>query len=213
MPNAYITEFAGPMPALTAARSCKTDEGSKRGMIDRSHPLCRLFTDLVARRLYGDAGIRDPSIAEYVSTVLTTFADVNNLYRVRDARGKRLEEVGEMLMESDPMLAARSFDREREVRKHVGDFTLFFTGLFPEYVASLPRRGLHLDAFMDYLQAGKESYRIVSFFDQFEYQAEAPLFRRLSDQFETCVYGLNLVKRDLEGLQQDYCRNLKVRIQ
>jgi len=105
-----------------------------------------------------------------------------------------------MLIESNPMLAARSFDREREVRKHIGDFTLFFTGFFPEYVASLPRRGLRLDAFIDYLQAGKESYRIVSFFDQFEYRAEAPLYRRLSDQFETCVYGLNLVKRDLESL-------------
>jgi hypothetical protein len=144
---------------------------------------------------------------------LTTFADVNNLYRIRDARGKRLEEVGEMLIESNPMLATRSFDREREVRKHVGDFTLFFTGLFPEYVASLPRRGLRLDAFIDYLQAGKESYRIVSFFDQFEYKAEAPLFRRLSDQFETCVYALNLVKHDLESHQQDYYLTLKARIQ
>ena len=63
------------------------------------------------------------------------------------------------------------------------------------------------------MQAGKESYRIVSFFDQFEYRAEAPLYRRLSDQFETCVYGLNLVKRDLESFQQDYYRNLKARIQ
>jgi hypothetical protein len=193
---------------------CKIEEGRvKSGMIDRCHPLRRLFTELVARRLYGDAGVRDPSIAEYVSTVLTTFADVNNLYRIRDARGKRLEEVGEMLIESNPMLAARSFDREREVRKHVGDFTLFFTGLFPEYVASLPRRGLRLDAFIDYLQAGKESYRIVSFFDQFEYKAEAPLFRRLSDQFETCVYALNLVKHDLESHQQDYYLTLKARIQ
>ena len=182
-------------------------------MIDRQHPLRRLFTDLVTRRLRGDAGICDPSIAEYISTVLTTFADVNNLYRFRDARGRRLEDVGEMLIESNPMLVARSFDRERAIRKHVGDFTLFFTGLFPEYVASLPRRGLRLDSFIDYLKAGKESYRIVSFFDQFEYKAEAPLFRRLSDEFERCVYGLNLVKRDLESCRQDCYRTLKREIQ
>ena len=30
------------------------------------------------------------------------------------------------------MFEAPSFDREREVRKHIGDFTLFFAGLFPE---------------------------------------------------------------------------------
>lgn len=181
--------------------------------VDRHHPLRKLFNELVARRLSGDVGVCDPSLSEYISALLTSFAHVENLYKIRDARGKRLEEVGEMLVESNPLLAGRSFDREREVRKHVGDFTLFLAGLFPEYVASLPRRGLHLDAFIDYLQAGKESYRIVSFFDQFEYRNEAPLFRRLSEQFETCVYGLNLVKRDLESFQQDYYKRLKTSIQ
>src|SRR2546429_6102266 len=47
----------------------------------------------------------------------------------------RSEDVGEMLIESNPMLEAPSFDRERAVRKHVGDYTLFMTGLFPESVA------------------------------------------------------------------------------
>jgi hypothetical protein len=181
--------------------------------VARSHPLRQFFTRLVRQRLYEDAGLRDAAIAEYVSNVLTDFAHVDNLYRIRDARGKRLEDVGHMLIESNPLLAARSFDREREVRKHIGDFTLFLAGLFPEHVASLPRNGLRLDAFVDYLKAGKESYRIVSFFDQFEYRDEAPLFRRLSEHFETCVYSLNLVKRDLEQFQNEYYRRLKTIIQ
>lgn len=182
-------------------------------LVDRNHPLSKLFTDLVWRRVCGDAGLWDPSLAEYVAALLTNFADVNNLYRIRNARGKRLEDVGEMLIESNPLLAAHSFIREREVRKHIGDFTLFFAGLFPEYVASLPRRGLRLDAFIDYVKAGKESYRIVSCFDQFEYKNEAPLFRRLSEQFETCVYGLNLVKQDLENFQKDFYRRLRSSLQ
>ena len=62
---------------------------------------------------------------------------------------------------------------------------------------------------MDYVKAGKESYTIVSSFDQFEYREEAPLFRRLSETFELCVYGLHLVKRDLERFQQDYCRRVQ----
>src|SRR5437899_6632116 len=48
--------------------------------------------------------------------------------------GRRLEDVGEMLIESNPLLGAASFGREREVRKHVGDYTLFLTGLFPEHL-------------------------------------------------------------------------------
>jgi len=172
--------------------------------IPPDHPLCKLFRELVVRRFYGDAMLRDADIARYVSNLLVEFAHVKNLYKIRDARGRRLEDVGLMLIESNPLLEGRSFDREREVRKHIGDYTLFLSGLFPEYVASLPRRGLRVDAFIDYLKAGKESYRIVSCFDQFEYRDEAPLFRRLSDSFELCVFGLNLVKQDLERMRQQY---------
>lgn len=61
------------------------------------------------------------------------------MYRIGNAGGRRLEEVADMLVESNPLLDAWSFDREREVRKHIGDFTLFFSGLFPEAVVSLLR--------------------------------------------------------------------------
>jgi hypothetical protein len=167
--------------------------------ISPNHPLRRLFTDLVGHELGPD---RD--IARYVGDLLVDFTHVDRLYRIRNSRGKRLEEVGEMLLESNPLLDARSFEREREVRKHVGDFTLFLTGMFPEYVAALPRRGLRLDSVIDYVKAGKESYRVVAAFDQFEYHRVAPLFRRLSEQFEFCVFGLNQVKNRLAAIRQEY---------
>jgi hypothetical protein len=109
-------------------------------------------------------------------------------------------------VESNPVLDASSFEREREVRKHIGDYTLFLTGLFPEYVAALPRRGLRLDSFVDYMKAGKESYRIVAAFDQFEYRHVAPFFRRLAEQFEYCVHGLNRVKGGLEAIREEQYR-------
>jgi hypothetical protein len=144
---------------------------------------------------------------------MTDFVHVDNLYRIRNALGARLEDVGEMLIESNPLLGASSFDRERAVRKHVGDYTLFMAGLFPESVARTPRaRRPSLDLFVDFIKAGKESYAIVSSFDQFEYRDEAPLFRRLSESFELCVLGLNLVKQDLEQLQQKHYGRLKERL-
>ena len=181
----------------------------KETQIGSTHPLRVLFRDLVWRRFSGDAQLGDMRLAAYVSGLLVDFTHVDSLYRIRDARGKRLEDVGEMLIESNPLLDAPSFDREREVRKHVGDYTLFMTGLFPECVASLRRQPLRLDAFVDFMKAGKESYAVVSAFNQFEYAAEAPLFRQLSDNFELCVFGLNLVKQDLERFQRAYYQNLR----
>ena len=46
-----------------------------------------------------------------------------------------------MLLESNPVFGpAPSFDRERQVRKHIGDYTLFFTGMFPESINHLHLR-------------------------------------------------------------------------
>jgi hypothetical protein len=167
------------------------------------HPLRRLFTELVGRRFFDDVRLQDFELVRYTADLLTDFADARRLYWLRDASGRALDDVGEMLLESHPLLAPRgSFDRERAIRKHIGDFTLFMAGLFPESIARHRRRGsLRLDAFVDYIQAGKESYAIVSSYDQLEYQHEAPLFRKLSEQFELCVFGLNLVKGDLERLR------------
>lgn len=181
-------------------------ELSSRG----EHSLHQFFEDLVSRHFTEDVRLEEPSITQYVSDLLSSFARIKNLYQIRNAYGKQLDDVGEMLVESNPMLEATSFDRERAVRKHVGDYTLFMTGLFPESVAkSNQAKRRRLDAYLDFVQAGKESYAIVSSFDQFEYRGEATLFRRLSENFELCVVGLNLVKQDLEEFQRDYYRRLR----
>jgi hypothetical protein len=48
------------------------------------------------------------------------------------------------------------------------------------------------------VRAGKESYWIVSQFNVFEYAQEAPLFEKLADSFEGCVYGLTKVRGEME---------------
>ena len=173
------------------------------------HPLNLFFTKLVDRHLAGSAGIDDREVARYIASLLVDFTHVDSLYRVRNAAGKRLEQVGEMLIESNPLLEGRSFFYEREVRKHIGDYTLFLTGLFPEYVARLPKREFKIDAMVDYIRAGKESYAVVASFDQFEFKDVAPLFRRLSQQFELCVFGLNLAKQEIEENQRQWYRDVQ----
>lgn len=172
-----------------------------RSGISPDHPLRRLFRELVWRRLEGDIRLGDVQVAAYVADVLTDFTHTDALYPLRGAGGRRLEEVGEMLLASNPLLSDVSFEAEREVRKHIGDFTLFFVGLFPEWLDSVARRrSIGADALVDYVRAGKESYAIVAEFTYSRYAAEAPLFRRLSEEFELCVLGLNLVKGDLARL-------------
>jgi hypothetical protein len=178
--------------------------GHASARISPGHPLRRLFSELVSTE------VPDRELAVYVANLLVDFVHVDQVYRIRDARGKRLEEVGELLVASDPLLEGGSFDREREVRRHIGDYTLFMTGMFPEHVAALPKRGLRLDSLIDYIRTGKNSYRIVGAFDQFEHRHVAPLFRRLADEFEVCVHGLNRVKSRMEAMRDEQYRAWKV---
>jgi hypothetical protein len=171
-------------------------------MVPESHPLQTLFQELVGRHYAEAIGIRDPQIVAYVSHLLAEFCEADQLYRIRDSSNRALADVGEMLLESDPVYGpAPSFDRERQVRKHIGDYTLFFAGMFPESINHLRLRRQRLESFVEWIKAGKESYYIVSKFEHFEYAKVAPMFATLSRKFEECVYGLNQVKNDLEEMQ------------
>jgi hypothetical protein len=171
-------------------------------MIPESHLLRDFFLDLVSRHYAETIVLRDPEVSGYVANMLTDFCEDEQLHKIRDSAGRPLHDVGEMLLESDPIYgAAPSFDRERQVRKHIGDYTLFFTGMFPESINSYRLRRNRLESFIDFIQAGRESYYIVSKFDYFEYAKVAPLFRKMAENFEECVVGLNMVKNDLQEMQ------------
>jgi len=176
-------------------------------VIPESHPLQTMFLDLVSRHYADEVGLRDAEMNAYIAAMLSDFCHSEHLHMIRNAAGRPLDDVGELLLEADPVYGpAPSFDRERQVRKHIGDYTLFFTGMFPESLNRYRLRNRRLESLIDFVKAGKESYYIVSKFEYFEYAKVAPLFARLSEHFEECVYGLNGVKNELNELQHTITR-------
>ena len=171
-------------------------------MIGDNHPLREFFHEVVQRNFDTMLELRDPEVTGYVANMLTEFCEADQLFAIRNALGRQLADVGEMLMEADPVYGpAPSFDRERQVRKHIGDYTLFFSGMFPESINHFRLRRQRLENFIEFVKAGKESYYIVSKFEHFEYAKVAPLFAKLSREFEACVFGLNAVKNELRERQ------------
>lgn len=141
----------------------------------------------------------DEGLLDYLAQMLARFTLFDNVYRLRTDAGQRLTDVADMLVEGDVRLNATSFAREREVHRHIGDFTLFWTGVFPESVPRL--KGFGHDLLIDYRRQGKESYHIVSTFDLGRYRDEAPLFRKLSDDFDRCADGLRHVRDQWDALR------------
>ena len=63
-------------------------------MIPESHPLQKLFLELVGRHYAEEIGIRDPQIVNYVAQLLAEFCDVDQLFKVHDAQDRPLGDVG-----------------------------------------------------------------------------------------------------------------------
>jgi hypothetical protein len=165
--------------------------------ISPNHPIRELFRSVVERAFQRQLGVNDPALAGYVGDVLVDFTHRDHVFRIRDAFGRQLEEVGEMLVEGDVSLNATSFEREREVHKHIGDFTLFWTGVYPEMLRHF-RAASRRDHLVDYVEQGRKSYRIAATFEYGSYAAQAPVLRQLADEFETCMVGLHMVRRELD---------------
>jgi hypothetical protein len=163
-----------------------------------SHPLEPFFQQAVRNSYEGKLGLNDPDVTGYVARLLCEFTEADKLYSVRDVAGRPIEELSEMMLAADPVHgSATSFDAERAIRKHIGDYALFVAGMYPEAMDSNRRHRRKRPSLGELILAGKESYFIVSQFNLCEYEQEAPLFARLSDRFERCILGLALVREEL----------------
>jgi hypothetical protein len=146
------------------------------------------FFSWATRRTFWDLNFKDKKVTDYISSLLTDFAQTENLYRIRDQKGRRLESVVEMLLEAQEIASADApLAREREIRKHVGDYVLFMTGMFKEYTDRLSLTSY-------YLQEGMKAYWSVSDIDHVRYHPDAVLFKELAEKFEFCVGGLNYLR-------------------
>src|SRR2546427_7590570 len=100
--------------------------------IPEHHPLRKLFGALAERAFTEKLGWPDFNVSDYISKLLVEFTRTDHLYRIKSAKGEQLEAVVDLLYESEVTHGSRSFEREREVHRHIGDFTLFMAGLFPQ---------------------------------------------------------------------------------
>ena len=147
------------------------------------------FFHEMTRRSFWQLGINDATVAGYVADVLTDFASANNFYRIRSQAGKKLDGVVEILAEtSDDPAGENRVLKERELRKYLGDYTLFMSGIFRSYVEK--------SGFLDYyLQEGQRSYWTVSELDLSLYRTGFFLFQELSKKFEYYSGALDYMRK------------------
>lgn len=115
-----------------------------------------------------------------------------------------MTQVAEMIVEANERVGTA----RRQVHRHIGDFTLFWAGVYPEALREL-RSSAKKDHFIDYCSQGKRAYRIASSIETSEPEdAPSEILERLSREFEMCAYGLREVRREWERRDDDEVRAL-----
>jgi hypothetical protein len=153
----------------------------------------RRFFDRAIGASFRDLALRDDPALAYLADLLTRFARTESLYP-RGVASARLETVVDMLLEAQAVWQPEHFQPEHEVtvRRHIGDYTLFMTGIFPERVERVASTGY-------YIREGKRAYQFVSEHHRASARrgdgAGPPLYRRLADRFEVYARALDYARR------------------
>lgn len=159
----------------------------------RANGVRRFFAGVTEYVFQTRLGVADPPMVDYISDLLSRFLRSDEVYGVRSPRGTRLTQVADMLEEA----THRQGPAKRQLHRHIGDFTLFWTGLYPEIADRMQRTG-GKDMLLDYRDQGKRNYLIASSIPVEREQAPAEVLERLSDCFDICTYGLQEVRKAWE---------------
>ena len=163
--------------------------------IASSHPLRRLFRGLVEQVFMTEIGVCDTQLTDYLSALLSDFVHVDAIYRLRTVDGKVIRELSRAGAEAYLGPDVDGTYRTRLINRYIGDFTLFWAGVYPESLRA--RNGPN--RLREYLLQGRRSYGIASELSNDDAEPPPALLRQLSEEFESCVHGLHLVR---EGWQR-----------
>jgi hypothetical protein len=152
-------------------------------------PSPSLFFYVQVRRALLDHGVTDRRIADYCAALLREFGYRDRAYRVAKYDDHRHQYLVDILADA----AATSGERQFRVLVHLGDFALWFAGVFPERIeARRVRRG---GPDLSYYEAlGGQGYAEASDHWLAEHVGLADIFRAAADQFGTLRQALNTVQ-------------------
>lgn len=161
--------------------------------------LQRFFSGLTEYVFSSRLGVADPPLIDYLSALLSRFVRNDAIHRLRNVTGRPLAQVADMLEEA----RMRVGEARREAHRHIGDFTLFWIGVYPEALSRLrsPDRKDHL---IDYRGQGKRAYFLASTITVASpEQGSNEVLSRLSDEFDLCAYGLRQVREQWQQRDGD----------
>jgi len=155
-----------------------------------------LYFYILCRRVLLDAAIDDRNLADYLASMLVKFMEASHLA----SPIQRIE--GSVTYLSDLLLALRDATPAETfiLRAHVGNYSLFITGLFLDNLEKRSRRGAPDPAF--YEEMGRMNFRIAAGMPQARQCELAAIYDALGIRFHEIRLALNTMADRLLHLDE-----------
>ena len=163
---------------------------------------------ILVRQVFTRAGLADRGVADYVAEVLAEFARTERARCVLPGQAQALDYFFELLAALQTADDRTTF----YLRAHIGNYSLFLAGIFPDRIrVRAERRGFPDLSY--YVALGRTHFRAASDHRLAQRYALADIFNTLAERFETTRRALNDISDRLFALGgADYALDRLLRV-
>jgi hypothetical protein len=175
------------------------DELLFRAVLERPeclHISMHLYFYILVRNVFRGSGLKERELADYVAEVLAEFSRTHRTQMRVNDQTKRTDYFVDMLAALKTADDITSFF----IRAHMGNYSLFLSGVFPDHIRMRSERKGAPDI-RYYEEIGRSSFRAASD-HRLAYKYDvAEIFNTLSERFQTTRRALNDLGERLISLE------------
>lgn len=186
-----------------------SDEGTRDSILDHPHLVETILSNpaqlqisshfyfyVLARHVLRQAGIDDRKLCDYVGSLLETFSRTNHLQNPDQLSNRAHEYISDMLIALQRVTPQQAF----LLRAHIGNYSLFISGIFHENAQRRTMRGGPDLRF--YESIGRTNYQLVAIHEAARRCELDDVFEELADRFHQVRVALNDLSDRLLNLDE-----------
>jgi hypothetical protein len=187
-----------------------SDDGTRDSILDHpqlvdailSHPAqlrisSQFYFYVLARYVLREAGIDDRKLCDYVGSLLETFSSANQLHNPDRIENRAHVYISDMLIALQRMTSQQAF----LLRAHIGNYSLFISGIFHENTQRRSLRGG--PALKFYEEVGRTNYQLVAAHETARRCELSDVFEGLAERFHDVRLALNDLSNRLLNLDEE----------
>lgn len=151
-----------------------------------AEPSAPLFVYVAVRHTLRSGGLDDPEVADYLTALVLEFGDHDRHARI----GRHDDQSYHYLVDLVADLAMDEGERGFLLRVHLGNYSLWLAGLFPDRIAARRARAGGPDL-PYYDELGRQGYDLAARHPLADRFGTAALYRSVADRFPALRQALN----------------------